>query len=362
MNIRRISTFLLTGVLLIGMLTALTGCGDNNAGEKTGERTVVDQRGKTVVVPEADQIKKIVTLPIPMPSIIYAVDGSGERIVGMHPKSQTAAADSMLAELAPELLEDSTAFVQEGFTVNIEELLKLDPDVVFQWNHQPDEIKKMEEAGLTVIGIDYGSQENLEGWIKLVGDLLGKEDRAEELVTAQHKTLDYINTKLADLPEEQRIRVFYLAGENLTTCGKGTYNQFWMESTGAKNVAQETSGWGKAVNMEQILAWNPEIIYIGNFCDLQPKDILENKIAGQDWSQVEAVKKGQVYKIPLAGYRWDPPCVESPMMFKWLAQIQHPDIFNEYSMKDELKAFYAEIYDYELSDEKAVEILNLKQE
>lgn len=359
MNVKRIGTLFLTGFLLIAMLTALVGCEDKNTETKIAKRTIVDQRGQTITVPEADQIKKIVTLPIPMPSIIYAVDGSGDRIVGMHPKSQTAAADSMLAKLAPELLEDSTAFVQEGFTVNIEELLKLDPDVVFQWNHQPEEIKKMEEAGLTVIGIDYGSQENLEGWIKLVGELLGKEHRAEELLQYQHKTLDYIKSKLADLPEEQRARVFYLAGENLSSCGQGTYNQFWMESTGAKNVAEETSGWGKAVNMEQILAWNPEIIYIGNFCDLQPEDILENRMSGQDWSQVEAVKQGRVYKIPLAGYRWDPPCVESPLMFKWLAQIQHPEIFNDYSMKDELKDFYTEIYDYELSDEKAAEILNL---
>lgn len=348
------------GMLLTSMLVVGLGCKNNeNIDSKKATRTIVDQRGQSIEVPAAEDIKRIVTLPKPMPSIIFAVDGNGERIVGMHPKSQRAVADGMLSQLAPELMEDSTAFVQKGGTVNLEELLKLNPDVIFQWNHQPKEIKKMEDAGLTVIGIDYGSQENLEGWIKLVGELLGKEKRAEELVDYQHKTLDYIKSKLANTSENERPNVYYMARDPLTTAGKNTHNYFCLQNTGANIVAEKIDGWGKPVNMEQVMKWNPEIIYIGNYCKLQPEDVLENKIKGQDWSQIEAVKKGQIYKVPLAGYRWDAPSVETPMIFKWLAKIQYPEIFN-YSMVDELKAFYSEIYNYELSNEKAEEILHLK--
>lgn len=59
--------------------------------------------------------------------------------------------------------------------------------------------------------------------------------------------------------------------------------------------------------MEQIYAWNPDIIFITNFTETQPADLLENKVDGQDWSQVKAVQEGKVYKIPLGIYRWFPP-------------------------------------------------------
>ena len=44
------------------------------------------------------------------------------------------------------------------------------------------------------------------------------------------------------------------------------------------------------VNMEQIIKIRSEIIYVSNFSDIQPDDLINNKIKGQDWSQIDAVK------------------------------------------------------------------------
>ena len=109
--------------------------------------------------------------------------------------------------------------------------------------------------------------------------------------------------------------------------------------------------------MEQIYQWNPDIIYIGNFTSIQPSDLLENKIEGEDWSAVSAVKSGNVYKIPIGGYRWDPPGVETPLMVKWLAKIQHPEEMKAMDMKDEVKKFYKTVYHFDLTDEMLEEIL-----
>lgn len=353
----KVSKLIIVAVIT-GLIAVLGGCGDNgNAANSNEKRVIVDQLGKSVEIPA--EIQRIVTLPIPMPSILYAVDGSGDRIVGMHPKSKIAVKSSMLAVMAPELMEDSVDFVKEGFTVNIEELMKLQPDVVFQWAHQPEEIEKIENAGIPVIAVKYGTQEDLEGWINIAGQLLDKEERAAELINYHHQILAEIESKAKDVSEEEKPDVFYLANTELGTAGTGTYNDFWMNLSGGINVASKISGWGKPGNMEQVLQWNPDIIYIGNFCELQPEDILQNRVRGQDWSQVNAVKNGRVYKVPLAGYRWDPPSVESPLMWKWLAQQHHPEMFN-YSMLEELKNFYKKVYDYELSDQKAKEILNIE--
>lgn len=121
-------------------------------------------------------------------------------------------------------------------------------------------------------------------------------------------------------------------------------------------MAKELKGTA-TVSMEQIYQWNPEVIYISSFTTTMPEDILENKIAGQDWSQIEAVKNGRVYKEPVGVYRWYPPSGDAPLMLKWMANHQYPGLFS-YDMEKELKEYYQRFYRYELTDEDIEWILN----
>ena len=44
-------------------------------------------------------------------------------------------------------------------------------------------------------------------------------------------------------------------------------------------------------------------------------------------------------------------------MLKWLAQNNHPDLFT-YDMKEEIKQYYQEFYNYTLTDEEVEKILH----
>lgn len=320
--------------------------------------TIVDQLGREVEIPK--EINRIVMLPIPFHAVFWAVagPGSGEKIVGMHPKSMIHFKSSILSVMAPEMGKASTDFVTSGFEVNIEELLKLKPDVVFQWAWMDKEIEKMERVGIPVIAVKYGTQEYLEGWIKIIGQMMGKEDRAAKLLAYHHETIEMVSARTTEIPREKRPKAICLYNvEKLRLTGKETYNQWWTEITGAVNPAEEEPGFYN-VDMEQILAWDPDIIYITNFCETQPEDLLENRIEGQDWSRVSAVKTGRVYKIPMGEYRWAPPNAESHLMLKWLAQKHHPDLFADYDIEEEIKEFYSTFYGYELSDREVYKILH----
>ena len=48
--------------------------------------------------------------------------------------------------------------------------------------------------------------------------------------------------------------------------------------------------------MEQIIDWDPEMIYLSNFDDFLPENLYNNSFDGQDWSNVKAVKNKKVYK------------------------------------------------------------------
>ena len=342
-------------VALALMLTLVVGW---DQGKTAETRIIVDQLGREVKIPK--DVERIVVLPIPFHAVFYAIAGSGEKIVGMHPTSMIHLKCSILSVMAPEMKKASTKFVKSGFEVNIEELLKLKPDVVFQWAWMNKEIEKMERVGIPVIAVKYGTQEYLEGWIKIIGQMLGKEKKSSELLAYHHKMINMISSRVAGIPKEKRPKVICLYNvEKLRLTGKKTYNQWWTDITGGTNPAEEKSGFYN-VNMEQILAWNPDIIYITNFCETQPEDILENKIEGQDWSEVKAVKKGQVYKIPMGEYRWAPPNAESPLMLMWLAQKHQPELFADYDIGEEIKKFYSKFYHYELSDREVYKILHPK--
>lgn len=342
-------------VLMLGLLvTSLAGCG-NNAGKSRAEekaKTVVDQAGREVEVPQ--HINRVVLVSVPFAAAYYAVVGSMEEVVGIHPLAMSAAKASMLSVMAPEITEASTGFVK-GSETNSEELLNLKPDVVFQWSGYEKEMSKLNDAGLTVVGMqaNVGDEHSIEKWFKIIGEVMGQEERAAELINYHRKTLENLAARVAEIPEEKKVKALVLTNvKNLQVA-----DYCWPNVAGALDLV-EGSKWGQKVDMEQIYDWNPDVIYIGNFCDDYPEDILQNKIKGLDWSPIEAVKTGRVYKVPLGEYRWDPPCAEWSLMFKWCAQKQYPDIFNDYDMTEEIREFYTHIFDYDISEEQIEMILN----
>lgn len=327
---------------------------ENKEVESQGEKIIIeDQLGKTI---ELDGIpQRVATTIMPFPYIYYAVAGNTDTLVGCNPSSILAYEDSALEYMYPELANASTDFVDTSFVVNVEEILKLKPDVVFQWNYMEEEIEKMEAVGIKVIALQYGSVEDLETWINIIGKMTGNEERAEWLISYFHENINEVAEKIATLSEEEQSDVLILSND-LKVTGTG-FSKYWLDNSGAVNPAGDLSGDALNVNMEQIYEWNPEIIYIGNFTDLQPSDLMENKLEGQDWSIVDAVQNGQVYKIPIGGYRWDPPGVETPLMVKWLAKIQHPELFEEIDMREEVKEFYKDVYNFDVTEEILDEIL-----
>lgn len=321
--------------------------------EDSDKIVITDQLGKTIEFDEVPQ--KVVTTIMPFPYIYYAVAGNTDTLIGCNPSSVVAYEDSALKYMYPELANANTAFVDTSFVVNIEELLKLEPDVVFQWNYMDEEIAKMEAAGIKVIALQYGSLEDLETWINIIGKLTDNEERATKIIEYFHSEVGEVTEKIDTLSEEDYRNILIMSND-LKVSGTG-FSNYWVENSGAVNPAKDLSGESLNVNMEQIYEWNPEILYIGNFTELQPSDFVENKLEGQDWSVVEAVKNGEVYKIPIGGYRWDPPGVETPLMVKWLAKIQHPELFADMDMNTEVAEFYKEVYNFELTDEMLDEIL-----
>lgn len=313
---------------------------------------VVDQRGKSVTIPK--NIERIVVVPKPSASLIVTIDGTDERIVGMHPDAKALIdKGNILGRIAPDLKNASTDFVKSDFEPNVEEILKLKPDVVIQWADRGDDIiAPIEAAGIPTIGIVFGEFENTT---KLFGKILGKEDRADKLIVYYRNLHQDIRTKTSKIPTENKPRIL--------TISRGNEGQFsisgfdWIDLCGGINVASDLGTYGKSANLEQITAWNPDILYIFLSAGFAPDKILNNEIEGQDWSSIKAVKNGKVYAIPEGAHWWGPPNQEIPLMWEWLVEIQYPDLF-DFDLRQDIADFYSEYYDYNVSSDEIDEILH----
>ena len=316
-------------------LAALGACGPTSSGSTTpagsptpsgtpGSVGIVDQRGKRVTLP--GPATRVVTVPMPAASLVVAVDGGVEHLVGMHQGSWTAMRDGILGEFFPQLLDIAHEIATADFTPNVESVVALRPDVVAQWADRGTGLTgPLENAGLPVVGLRYGRQEDLDAWITLFATLLGREERGREIRSTMAASLAAVRADQTTAPGPAP-RVVYVNRfvEGLKVAARDTYNDFCIRLVGGSNPAADPGGVAAAgmvaVDVEQVVAWDPDVILLGNFDAAMPEDVYRSPA----WRSLSAVRSRRVYKVPLGGYRWDPPSHESPLMWRWLAMVVHP--------------------------------------
>ncbi|WP_199735172.1 ABC transporter substrate-binding protein [Fretibacterium sp. OH1220_COT-178] len=348
-------------VLLLSLTLGAWGASASSGAAKVSSeketRVVVDHTGKEVRIPA--KIERIViTGPWPLPSVYCLFEGAGDKLVGIHPGSMSAAQHSLLPRVAPGVLKARTEFLK-GDVLNAEELLELEPDVVFYRVETAAHAKQLALTGIPSVGFStalsgFDTIKTFESWVKLLGEVLQQEDRAGGIVEYGRKTYDEIQAALngaKDLRKPRALILFNYGDGIIKTSGSNFYGQYWLESTGAVNVASGLSGVAE-INMEQIYAWDPDIIYITNFSRHMPEDLYENAIPGHDWSTVKAVREKKVYKFPLGMYRWYPPASDTPLVLKWLAQKNQPELFARVDMDAEVRSYYKRFYGVDLTDDE----------
>ena len=345
------------------VLSAFSGCGGAAALDPDGTHTVTDHAGNAVEVPNT--LDRIVVLDIyPVPAALSVFFGSASKIVGMAQPSMTAAQNSLLGQLYPDILNAETGFI-DGSEVNIEELMKLDPDVVFYSAGQTAQAELLASAGIPALGIsvnkwDYNCIETLKHWVELFEQVFPGTEKTKQVEEYSNKMYELVQERVSGLSDAERAKVFFLFGysdANITTSGAHFFGQWWCDAIGAVNVANELEkDNANPVNMEQIYQWNPEQILITNFNAAKPDDLYNNSIGTWDWSGVKAVQDKKVYKLPLGIYRAYTPGIDTPITLLWMAQTIYPELFSDIDIISEAQKYYKDVFGIELTPEQASSI------
>lgn len=327
--------------------------------DQSEPKTITDHAGNQVEIP-AQVNRVVVTDILPLPSIITVFLGSGEKIVGMNPASMSAAKTGLLGELFPDILNASTDFMN-GSDINMEELMKLEPDVVFYNAGSKEMGEALASAGFAAVAVsvnkwDYDSIETYDHWVELLSQIFPeKGDTADKVSQYSQKVYEDIQKRVSGLKKEEQKNILFLfnySDTTMITSGKKFFGQFWCDAVGGRNAAEGVAAENSnaVINMEQVYEWNPDVIFITNFTPVQPEDLFENAVGQDDWSPVKAVQDGHVYKLPLGTYRSYTPSTDTPMTLLWMAKQVYPDLFEDVDITKEVKDYYQAMYGVKLSD------------
>lgn len=318
-------------------------------------RTVTDQLGRQVTIP--DQVNRVVVLQHQTLNLLVQLD-AGQDIVGVL-SSWKKQLGANYIRLAPEL--EKMPMPGDLTQVNIESLLSLHPQVVFVANYAPAEmISQIEKSGIPVIAIslredkkgeegkinpsmddeELAYNNGLKQGIRLIGEVVNREAQAQALIDYTFKQRDIVTQRLAALPANKRVRV-YMANPDLTTYGSGKYTGLMMAHAGAQNVAAATVKGFKQVSMEQVLQWDPSVIFVQ---DRYPEVV--NQIQNDPaWQSIDAVKHHRVYLMPEYAKAWGYPMPEAMAIGElWMAKKLYPQRFSDIDMQKAVNAYYQRFY------------------
>jgi len=337
------SRILVLFMAIVFSFSMLTGCG--NAGEPASTRTVTDAMGNVVEVP-AD-LSRIGVTPLPWSSVIFAIDGSSERMVSINPGAMTSYTGSFFEKLDAHYATLDISSIGANFSINMEEMVNRGVEVMVIWDRQPNEAEILKELGIVPIMVRNNTFEDLLNSFAAVGQMLGKENRAQQFIDLYTETKDYLMTFSQQVAGAEKPRVLFLRDTTLRLQGNNHFIAEALNMAGADNIASAFD----SITMEEILVLDPEIILMSNFDAFVPFYLYENRIDGQDWSAVSAVVNRRVYKVPEGIYRWDAPGVETPLMRLWLAQLIQPEIFVDLDIERETAVFFQSLFDYTLAED-----------
>ncbi|HEA6370023.1 ABC transporter substrate-binding protein [Escherichia coli] len=327
------------------------------------ERTFTDQIGREVKVP--DKVDRIVVLQHQTLNLLVQMNAT-DKIVGVMSnwKQQLG---SNYARLVPEL--SNKASLGDLTHVDAEKLVALHPQVVFVTNYAPQEmIDKISSLGIPAVAIslrhdDEGERNKLnpvmadeeQAYVKglyegimLIGNIINKPEEAKALIKATENGRRMVSNRLQLLPEEQRVRA-YMANPELTTYGSGKYTGLMMKHAGAVNVAASTIKGFKQVSIEQVIEWNPQVIFVQN---RYPAVVNEIQSSPQ-WQVIDAVKNHCVYLMPEYAKAWGYPMPEAMGIGElWMAKKLYPEKFNDVDMHKIVNGWYRTFYrtDYQGED------------
>ena len=328
-------------------LSLLAGCGSKSAGGSAGGSASATSGTQTITDMTGTQVE------VPIAPAAYA-DGwyAHNEVIIMLAGAKGLKATHCDPKVCPNMSGAKSTF-GDGF--NLEELTTIDPapQVIFD---SDDKLRdKATEVGIPVVACKFSTYEEMKKSITMTSQVLGGDATkiAERYNAELGQVVKDVKAKTDGLSDEQRPMVMH--GNSvyaLNLDGTGTIIDEWIKTAGGKNAVTETTSSANAqFTMEQILAWDPDVIITGKAGEA------EKILADPNWASIKAVQNQKVYVNPKGVFGWDRYGVEAILQVQWASALLHPELFPDLKIETKLKEFYKNYLSYELTEAEVALIM-----
>jgi iron complex transport system substrate-binding protein len=317
-----------------------------DAGELPPTVTVTDQGGNVVEL--AQPVRRLISTYGPVTAMVYGVDGEGPLVAASYLGARDAfgaAAMENIDSRFQDLIGDDY-FSQTDF--NLEEAARLDPDLIVT-SLRTEWLDTAAELGIPFVLYDAETPDRLKEAVLLTGQIFGPHAalQAETWVDYYDWVTEMILDETQTIADEDRPTVLFTGTEPLRIASGDMYQTSLIEIAGGVSVSSELTGYWNDVNLEQIAAWDPDVIIVPPYGGATVEAITENP----DWQILTAVQKGRVYRMPKLVAPWDTPAPDSVLGIIWLAQRLFPELETP-DCAEQADYFYNTYYNYAISAEE----------
>lgn len=307
--------------------------------------TVTDQAG---IEHEIAQPVRTLLSPYSVATyLVYGV-GGGDRLVGAGylgaRDPQGVASMERIDPRFPEL----SGYALSQTDVNVEEVAALNPQVVLT-SARAEWLDVVQTLGIDVITFEGESPELLRESMLIIGAILGPNAlaRAEAWVEYYDSVFAAVVAVTSELDEDERVRVLFTGTNALRVASGQMYQTAMIEAAGGVSVSDSLRGFWNDVNLEQVLLWQPDVIFVPPYGGASVEAITESS----EWQIIDAVQAGRVYLLPKLVAPWDTPVPDSVLGIIWMANILYPGLI-DYDCEAEVTTFYQTFYDYDITTEE----------
>ena len=289
--------------LLLLCVFAVSSCRteQTQTGSNSATQEFTDDLGNKINLPS--EVTRAVSLAPNLTEIIFAVD-AGDKLVGVTTFCNY-----------PENAENIQK-VGDTLKPNIENIVALKPDVVFVTT--ASQLKAftatLEEQNIKVFVTNPNSLKDIYKSIDKLGEILGKKENAENVVTKLKQRVAEIEAKTKDV---EKVRTFVQLDKTLYTIGKTAFLTDIVIKAGGVSVTNDVPMGFPKISKENAVELNPDAIILSDSPDNnEPNDAFGNS---------NAVKNKKVYKINADILSRPAPRIVDAL--EQIAKSLHPDKF-----------------------------------
>jgi iron complex transport system substrate-binding protein len=193
--------------------------------------------------------QKIVALSPAINEIIFAL-GGGDLVVG----------NTTFCDYPKESIDKPK--VGGYFSPSLEKIISLKPDIVIMQKNNANLAPKLNHFGIKTKVIEIDRLDNIKNSIEYIGTLINKDKKAKELLTQLEISLN--STK--DIVTNKKILI--VIGHNLSldskifVVGQNLYLDDIISYSGNQNALIQTRKGQPILNLEGIIATNPDIVIV----------------------------------------------------------------------------------------------------